>query len=256
MFEDRSKTGYNFEKLDKYARTQVIVENTNSQSQNQKALDAHKKLFGPKEETPKQELKQQIKEELISPKSSEHLNNLPSSSYLKQFENQIVEEVEPSLEEENKIKTDEVNFESLIESSDEVEVNNKVINKELKTIAPKPKKNYSFRIKLVSGVYCILVALFGGWVIGNTINISDLNTSLYETTNTTETVNANILEIISNINNLNNATSNPEDETIVVKIITEEIEINPEPITEPNEYQESSNWFDVFCNWISSIFGG
>ena len=106
------------------------------------------------------------------------------------------------------------------------------------------------------GVYCILVALFGGWVIGNSVNIAKTNASLYETTSKTTEINNNILDIISDIKNLDNATGNPDDETIVVKIVTEEIEITPEQITQPTEYKKPSNWFDILCNWIASIFGG
>ncbi|MBQ9786415.1 MAG: hypothetical protein IJW25_03000, partial [Clostridia bacterium] len=66
----------------------------------------------------------------------------------------------------------------------------------------------------------------------------------------------NILSIMSKLKELDNATGNPEDESITVKIITQEIDITPEAIVQPNTYEKSSNWFDVLCNWFGSLFGG
>ena len=139
---------------------------------------------------------------------------------------------------------------------EEVKIDEKAINKELKDIAPTPKKSYSFRIKLVTGVYCILVALFGGWVIGNAVDIARTNANIYETALEQERVSADIEKIILKIKNFDDASQNPEDDSTVKKMITETIETTPEAPVEPNEYVVESNWFDVFCNWLSKLFGG
>lgn len=253
MFEDRSKSKYDFKKMDAEARikTQVIVDDKS---------DAHKKLFGEIKKTSIQTVKADIKNEIIKHTSTtSSLESLPSSAYLKQFENEVVEDQKESVVEEEQITkapTTDIDFVSLIEDSKNVEVDTKAISNELEKVLPKQKKNYSFRIKLVTGVYCILVALFGGWVIGNAIDISQTNSYLYETTAKTAQVNSNIADIIGDLTKLDSVSSDPEDDTIVVKIITQEIDIKPEPITKPNEYKKSSNWFDVICNWIARLFGG
>lgn len=254
MFEDRSKSKYDFNKMDKIARTKTQV-----LDQTEPKTDAHKKLFGKEEKTPIQDVKMSIKNEILKTHTTTDtsLDSLPSSAYLKSFENQIATLVEPEeqiqeeIEEEKKVD----DFVSLIDTSQEEKINTSLIEKEIKKAEPKPKKNFSFRIKLVTGVYCILVALFGGWVIGNTINISQTNSYLYEATSKTSQINSNIVDILGDIAKLDSISSDPEDDTIVVKIATEEIEITPEKITEPNEYKKSSNWFDVICNWIAKLFG-
>ena len=253
MFDDRSKTGYDFNKLDKLARTTVITEEK-KKAENSNMSDAYKKLLSELEKSRTEE-KQNIKEDIIKhTKNTTALDDMPSSAYLKSFENQVITYEENEEENKQEILNSQIEFDNLIEEAQNVEISNIPI-KEVKK-ATKPKKNYSFRIKLVAGVYCIVVALFGGWVIGNTINISQINSAMYETSAKTSEINANIFDIVSDIKNLDNASGNPEDETLVVKIVTEEIEITPEAITQPNEYKQSSNWFDVLCNWISGLFGG
>lgn len=251
MFEDRSKTGYDFNKFDNQARVKVITE---EKKENKQQSLAHQMLFGEVKKQSTEEVKQEVKATILKQnKAEEQIENMPSSAYLKTFENKTIDEFE--VKEEQAEQTKEINFEKLLEETNGIAIE-KSVTKEIQNVVPKPKKNYSFRIKLVTGVYCILVALFGGWVISNTINISNTNASLYETTIQTTEINNNILDIISDIKQLDNASSDPEDETIVVKIITEEINIKPEAITNPNNYQKSSNWFDVICNWISGLFGG
>lgn len=251
MFEDRSKSKYDFNKMDAEARTktQVIVEDKS---------DAHKKLFGEVKKTPIQTAKAEVKNEIIKHTNiTTPLEQMPSSSYLKQFENQVVQhEQENAVEQPIISETTDLEFVKLMEESQKVEIDTKAINLEIEKTLPKQKKNYSFRIKLVAGVYCILVALFGGWVIGNAIDIAQTNSYLYETTARTTEINNNIVDIIGDLTKLDSVSGDPEDDTIVVKIITQEIDTKPEPITEPTEYEKTSNWFDVICNWIAKLFGG
>ncbi len=255
MFEDRSNSGkYDFKKYDKMARTQVLTEEKKSV---ENESPAHKTLFN---YTPEQE--KEIKQENVLKhiKTQESLDNLPSSKYLKSFENQIatIEDVEEKTQEPEKETEPEqkLDVETLIDTSVATNTNENVVRNEIEKLTPKPKKNYSFRIKLLAGVYCIVVALFGGWVIGNSIDLAQTNANIYETVTTSEEINQSIIEIVSNINNLNNASSNPEDDTILKRIVTEEITIIPEEVIPPTEYKSQSNWFDVLCNWLFSLFGG
>ncbi len=256
MFEDRSKN-YSFEKIDSAARTTVSTLNA---SETKNMTEAQKRLFS-----------NEVSKPILQPHTNIEVENLPSSKYLQSFNKNLTVgeaiEAEKMQSQENKVEEkvsaqteqkqeSNINFDKLIEESQEIKVDEKIINKELKKINPTPKKNYSFRIKLVAGVYCILVALFGGWVISNAVNISRTNASVYETVSKTKEVDANIESIILKIKKYDDASKDPEDSSVLKEMITTTIETTPETITEPNEYVEKSNWFDAFCNWISRLFGG
>ena len=94
MFEDRSKSNYDFSKIDKQARTIVSIEKK-EKSQNQYISSAYKKLFGEVEKTTLQEEKQILKSEIIKHGNySKNVEDLPSSSYLKSFENMVAGELD------------------------------------------------------------------------------------------------------------------------------------------------------------------
>lgn len=263
MFEDRTKINkYDFNKIDSAVRTKVITETARDE---ESMTEAQKKLFSAKQPKPK---------EPILPRHKDlNVNNMPSSKYLQSFgqtmtvgeastqteettETEIEPIVDKKVEVKEQTKEDNINFEKLIDEASEVKIDEKTINKELKDIAPSPKKSYSFRIKLVAGVYCILVALFGGWVIGNAVDIARTNANIYETALEQDRVEADIGKIVLKIKNFDDASQNPEDDSTIKKMITETIETTPEAPIEPNEYTVESNWFDVFCNWLSRLFGG
>lgn len=252
MFEDRTDK-YDFKKYDQIARTKVMTETKVVESKS----EAHKKLFdyaSKQEEISTQDVNNTI--EKTEPKTS--LNNLPSSTYLKQFENQVVDEQvtlsQAEFEAEKQEQTSsEVDYANIISNIEENTDSERLIKKELNKIeSNKPQKSFSFRIKLVAGVYCILVALFGGWTIGNAINIAQTNSQISETIAKTQEIDQSVSEIVWKINGLNHG--DPDDDSVVVNSIT--VEISPEEINTPNEYQTKSNWFDVVCNWISGLFGG
>ncbi len=256
MFEDRSK--YDFNKIDSSARARVITENT---QKSENMTEAQKKLFT--------NVQKESSTPILAPHKNIDTKNLPSSKYLQSFgttatvgEVEQVQEVEQKTQ-QNQTNVQEsetqkekeqsnINFDSILENVSDVKIDEKAINKELKTIAPNNKKNYSFRIKLVAGVYCILVALFGGWVIGNAIDIANTNANIYETIKDQERVDANIEKIVLKIKGLDQ----PEDDSSLKDMIIETIDTTPEATIEPNEYTVETNWFDAFCNWLSRIFGG
>lgn len=259
MFTDRSDN-YDFKKLDQNARTQVMLK---KQEQGKELTEAQKTLF-----TQPVKKAEQPKSLFSAPKSTD-ISDLPSSKYLQSFDkNMTIEQAQALVEEEPIVEVQQVqeiddteetlssvDFDNLIEQASSVKIDEKLISKELNKATPAPKKNYSFRIKLVTGVYCILVALFGGWVIGNAIDIAHTNASLYETVVSNQELNAEIAKIVLKIKNFDNASKNPDDVGITTEIATEVIDTIPEDIIEPNEYVVQSNWFDILCNWLARIFG-
>ncbi|MBE7082797.1 MAG: hypothetical protein E7378_03910 [Clostridiales bacterium] len=268
MFEDRTR--YDFNKLDQNARTQVLLE---EKKQEKPQSDAHQKLFAPKEEKPKEKPtlfpKEQEKqaEPILNKKHDLDVSNMPSSKYLQSFANQTIDDepkTEPLQQQSQKVTQgpnlpvdqSHVDYAKLIDEAQETKVDTKSIANELKSAKPEHKKSFSFRIKLVTGVYCILVALFGGWVIGNAVKISQINSNIHQTIEATEQVNTNIADIVLKIKSYDNATQDPNQQSGITEIVTEVIEVTPEPIQEPNKYEKKSNWFDAFCNWIYRLFGG
>lgn len=261
MFEDRSKkSGYDFKKLDQNARTQTLVEKENSAKN---MTEAQKRLFTiekkPSQKPTLYENKNTEPEKglVLENTSKVDINSLPSSKYISSFDSNLTvgeaedlteKEINSQVESQNQEK--EVDISNILEEVNSTKINNDLINKELRNAIPAPKKNYSFRIKLIAGVYCILVALFGGWVIGNAINISKTNTNIYNSLTQTEEINADIDRIILKIKNFDNAASDPDDESLLVEMITESITVTPEEVVEPNDYTIESNWFDAFCNWF------
>lgn len=258
MFEDRSN-GYDFKKIDQNARIQTITESKKDYSNKP---SAYSKLFS------NQKIEQEKKEEpVLNKQHNLNINSLPSSSYLQSFQNQTIDNIQQeSLKSSEIVETKQNDTEisekttkvedyiNLLDS--ETETNKKQIQKELKSITPAPKKNYSFRIKLVAGVYCVLVALFGGWVIGNAINIAHTNSNIHNIQTQKEEISADIGKIVLKIQNFDAASQNPEDQNVFVEISTELIEVTPEPVEQPNTYQQQSNWFDKLCNWLARLFGG
>lgn len=266
MFNDRSKN-YDFNKLDQNARTQVILK---KQETSQDLTEAQKTLFATTHKTPEKEVS------LFSKNLNTDTSSLASTKYLQsfdknmtveqaqQFAEQSQEEIAPIQEQKTQINEQEmieqevktnVDFEHLIEEAQSVKIDDKLIKSELANANSAPKKSYSFRIKLVTGVYCILVALFGGWVIGNAVDIAQTNSSLYETVSSNQELNAEIGKIVLKIKNFDSASKNPEDGGILTEMATEVIDVIPEEIIQPNEYVVESNWFDVLCNWLAKLFG-
>ena len=86
------------------------------------------------------------------------------------------------------------------------------------------------------------------------MKFSTSNQIATETANQQE-YNVNIAEYLSKISRLDNDTSQtPDDDSLLP--IDEIITITPQPLENPTEYEEESNWFDSICNWLRNLFGG
>jgi len=258
MFEDRSKIKFDFKKYDNNARVQTLEEN---QKRAHNMSEAQKKLFT---NQPKENKKVSILDKKENVQQTEIKS--PNYKYLEKFNNQMTvgeysesKEMKPTIKEE--IQEDKKVFDTELLKFDNN--NNNLVKDEIKLqnksqIAGSPKKNYSFRIKLIAGVYCILVALFGGWVIGNSIDIAKVNNDIHSTISKTQDINSqintNIDKIVLKISQFDKASEDSSD--LVVDMVTQTIDIAPEKIIQPNEYKVKSNWFDAFCNWLLRLFGG
>ncbi len=170
-------------------------------------------------------------------------------------ENQQKEELENTGENKEEI---EEKVETLYNSSLSLEqTGEEVIEKELSTYSKK-SNDYKFKFRLLTSVFCCLLAILGGWIIGNTVEISSTTSQIATEIKKGEEYQVNIIEYLTKIgkldDNVNQTPPNPEDGSLLP--IDEIIPITPQPLEDTTAYEQESNWFDKICNWLKNLFGG
>ena len=165
------------------------------------------------------------------------------------------ETLEQTLEEQ--VEKQQIQAESLFGEIDKIEGSNEEeIEEEIQTYTKPNPKGYSFRLRLCTGVMCLLIALFGGWIIGNAIEIASTSAQIAETEIAKEAYEANLVSYLQKISQLDNWNDNNVNSDSSLLPIEEIIPITPTPLEDPTAYERESNWFDKICNWLSNLFGG
>ena len=204
-----------------------------------------------------------------------HSNNAPdytkSTAVEKQVkkENKPIETIQKEKRQENKQKKElEITGENKEEIEDKVETlfnssltleqtGEEVIQKELSTYTKK-SNDYKFKFKLLTCVFCCLLAILGGWIIGNAVEISSTSSQIATEVGKGEEYQVNIIEYLTKIgkldDNVNQTPPNPENGSLFP--IDEIIPITPQPLEDTTAYEQESNWFDKICNWFKNLFGG
>lgn len=134
---------------------------------------------------------------------------------------------------------------------------NEDVEKELQNLTNEGQKSYKFRFRLLTGVFCCIMAILVGWIIGNSIELATTSEQIASSTATQEEYNVNIAEYLSKISRLDSdvqQSDGPKDDSLLP--IDEIITITPQPLEDPTAYEEESNWFDSICNWLIHLFGG
>ena len=112
--------------------------------------------------------------------------------------------------------------------------------------------------KTVISIWILAIAILGGWVIGNAIEIASTNSQIVSEIGKGEEYQVNIIEYLSKIGKLDDNVSqtppNPEDGSLFP--IEEIIPITLQPLEDTTAYEQESNWFDKICNWLKNLFGG
>lgn len=112
------------------------------------------------------------------------------------------------------------------------------------------KKEWKFRLILLTAIYCVVIGVLGAWVTTNAIRISNIN----QTINQTQTeININYAKYIENIAKLD---QEPNTDNSSLLPIDEIITVTPLPLEDVTEYEKESNWFDNIVNWFGNLFGG
>lgn len=214
---------------------------TKEEKQEEKAKEIQKKEkvgFETKKVTQNQELKtEKPKVNLFSAKTFEDAQdkteklNLLSNKQVIEEKPQLTPVIKENLEEkQEEIKEDFVSF----------------------TQISKPKKKeWKFRLKVVSVVYAAVILVMAGWVISNAVRINNVNTAISQTQ--TE-ISVNTAKYISEIEKIDNQKPDYDNSELIP--IDEIITVQPLPLEDVTDYEKESNWFDNIINWFGNLFFG
>lgn len=201
---------------------------------------------------------QQTQNEQNTKTDEQKLQEIKEKIAQKQATERQEETKEQQAKENENEQINEENLDSLFSKSLEIEeTKDDKIDEQLNQNSNQKPKNSKFRFRLLSCVFACLVAITGGWIIGNIIEISKTSTQIAEVTTSNSEYSADILKLLNNIRKLDNTDTTPttpEDGSLLP--IEEFIQITPEPLEDVTEYQKESNWFDKICNFIKNLFGG
>lgn len=178
-----------------------------------------------------------------------------------ELERQKMEQEQQAQQEEAQEKLDEEQIEEQVESlyntSLSIEASGEE-NAELSEAANQKSKGYKFRFRLMTGVFVCIIAILSGWIIGNAVQIAETSSQIATEVAQGEEYNVNIAKYLQKISSLDGKVKetppNAEDGNLLP--IEEVIPITPQPVSEPTEYEQQSNWFDKICNWFRNLFGG
>ena len=259
------------ETIKEYARTVVLEPQTKSKIEDsskikevaREILNLFSKnvLQNTEIESKKQEppIIQQKVEKPVVQKNTETIIQKPT---IKNVEVEDKKEQEISMDKEKVDKNDENienQVESLYNSSLSIQsTTDENIKKELNTYDNSKPKGYQFRIRLLTGVFCCIFAILGGWIIGNAVDIASTSSQISSEIAKGEEYKVNIVEYLAKISKLDSANESsppPSGEGALIPI-DEIIPITPQPLEDTTAYTEESNWFDKICNWFKNLFGG
>lgn len=272
MGQDNTK----LQKIREYARTAVLEKEDNLKEESKKTVSSdidtkNLNLFSRNILKSKSVEKFQKPEEIVSQnyvapkfnintindKQIKNEANIVEVVKSEQKNDVIIEEKAQEINKDDKEDVEE-KVETLYNSSLNIEqTGEEIIDKELNTYSKK-SNNYKFRFNLLTSVFCCLIAILGGWVIGNAIEIASTNSQIVSEIGKGEEYQVNIIEYLSKIGKLDDNVSqsppNPEDGSLFP--IEEIIPITPQPLEDTTAYEQESNWFDKICNWLKNLFGG
>ncbi len=193
----------------------------------------------------------------ISQKSDEQKLNEIKEKIRQNIETQKLEEKVETVAQETSEKIEQ-SVDTLFASSLEIkETNDEQIEKELSDNSSQKPKSYKFRFRLIACVFACLVAITGGWVIGNIVEISKTSAEIAQVTQTNSEYEVNIAKLIKKISKIDSGSDDvgdPSDGSLLP--IEEIITITPQAQSDVTEYQKDSNWFDKICNFFRNLFGG
>lgn len=199
---------------------------------------------------------QKIDEEPIKPSLPKV--NLFSSATYEPFEKPVEKTFQPKVE-------SKIDFEPELKKEEELkQVQTPIFEEKIETVErdfyeidakPKQKnKPTKFRFRLLTCIYCAIIAVCTGWVITNAVRISTVQSTIESSQSSFKINELKYIKKIEQLDDLKDTSQNPEDSSLLP--IEEVITIQPAPLENPTDYAKNSNWFDKICNWFGHLFGG
>lgn len=198
----------------------------------------------------KDEKLEKLKQQIMQTQREKQQKELEIKKAEKEQQKAEAKKEEQKEEEQEKVVESLYDASLLIKPSE-----NEDVEKELQNLTNEGQKSYKFRFRLLTGVFCCIMAILVGWIIGNSIELATTSEQIASSTATQEEYNVNIAEYLSKISRLDKQKPDgPSDDSLLP--IDEIITITPQPLEDPTAYEEESNWFDSICNWLIHLFGG
>ena len=149
------------------------------------------------------------------------------------------QEIEIAKETANENVVEKPNFDMLETLSEHEKVKVFKVEKNKNEPSARPKKK-----KFALIVATIVMAIFGVWTLVNVAQINSVNNQITEVS--AEYYNINLPSYMSKLKSLDAASTENMQKLI---------ETIPEAEQTPHTIEKTSNWFDRFCNFLSSLFG-
>lgn len=256
------------ESLRQYARTTVLEkeEKTEKQTEDVKQSNSSLNLFSKdvlsETKIEKQENKQELKPQSSPTPNNQKLDDLKKyiqENHMSSAQTEVIQQAElEQIEEMAPEDQVEEQIDSLYNSSLVLDATGEdIIEEEINSYSKDNSKGFQFKFKLLTGVFCVLFCILTGWIIGNAIQIAQANSQIVSQVAQGQEYEINIAKYLSKISKLDDANkemSSPQDGSLIP--IEEIIPITPQPLEDPTEYEQESNWFDKICNWFKNLFGG
>lgn len=260
----------NLEKIREYARTTVLNQEQETEDVVENKIDFRSlpRSSTPNLETSKKEnvspLTAQVsvaKECSVTLKRDEKKLEELKNKIQKEQENKLAQEKTKEIQtkqEEKQVERADKQLDNLFAQSLEIkETHDKQLEQQINESSVAKPKNYKFRFRLLGCVFACLVALTGGWIIGNIVEISKTSVEIAQVTQKNSEYSVNIAQLLNKISKIETGETKPNSPSDGSLLPIEEvIPITPQPLEDVTEYEQHSNWFDKICNWLKNLFGG
>ncbi|MGN1208507.1 MAG: hypothetical protein ACI4TI_03465 [Christensenellales bacterium] len=148
-------------------------------------------------------------------------------------------------------------FDKILEVSNAGQTSEDVVTMSSSTKKQKVKMKLRPRGKLILIAISVVIILLSSLTIANAVNISRLNQEIANLDNQITIQDFKVDTAIKKLGELTDKNKSDENAVrLALEKSTEFTQVGLYERNEPIKLNQSTNWFDKFCNFISKIFGG
>lgn len=148
-------------------------------------------------------------------------------------------------------------FDKILEVSNDGQTSEDVVTVSSNTKKQKVKMKLRPRGKLILIAISVVIILLSSLTIANAVNISRLNQEIANLDNQITIQDFKVDTAIKKLGELTDKNKSDENAVrLALEKSTEFTQVGLYERNEPIKLNQSTNWFDKFCNFISKIFGG